>query len=605
MGGNGAEIQTAAHSTQHDNMNAPNRNILQARIFVEELARSGVKAVVIAPGSRSTPLAFAFAEQPRIQVYSLLDERGAAFFALGLANASQIPVALLCTSGTATANFYPAIVEAHYAAIPLIVLTADRSPELRESGANQTVDQIKMYGDHVLWSVDVGLPEAQPPAVALRNLRTLANRAVYVANGYPKGAVHLNFPFRKPLAPTFNEGDQSQDNHQRADDRAFTQMTRGIAHVSDQVMKAFTEVVNASQFPLIIAGPRTTADVLPYAKSHHIPVLADALSRQRFISQSEGVISTYETFLKAGKDWQPPDLVIQIGSQPISQALDDYLIASNPDRWFFISEDGRWQDPNHMITDFIHAHAPTFFFEALPQTESVSSARLKWERDWQIAEQETAAIFRQQCSDQFFDGAIVHHALEQMPEESLLFVGSSLPVRHLDQFGLATLKNISTFCNRGASGIDGTIASAVGVGASAPDRLLVIILGDIAFYHDMNSVLALQRCGVKATIVVINNDGGGIFYRLPIAEHEPTFTELFVTPHGLSFEGAAQMFGLNYVRAEAIPSFRAAFVESFASSKSTLIEVPTDAKRDLEIRNDIIRKVAEKLSMFASKEENR
>jgi 2-succinyl-5-enolpyruvyl-6-hydroxy-3-cyclohexene-1-carboxylate synthase len=194
--------------------------------------------------------------------------------------------------------------------------------------------------------------------------------------------------------------------------------------------------------------------------------------------------------------------------------------------------------------------------------------------------------------------------VEQTPDESLLFVGSSLPVRHLDQFGLARAKHINSFCNRGASGIDGTIASAVGVGASAPERPLVIILGDIAFYHDLNSLLALQRCGMKATIVVINNDGGGIFYRLPVAEFDPIFTELFVTPHGLTFAGAAQMFGLEYARVDNMESFRSAFRQSLTSPKSTIIEVPTDAQRDLEIRNNIIRKVAEKLKTLTYQEEN-
>jgi 2-succinyl-5-enolpyruvyl-6-hydroxy-3-cyclohexene-1-carboxylate synthase len=586
-------------------MNALNRNMLQARIFVDELARSGVEAAVIAPGSRSTPLAFAFAEQPNIKVYSLLDERGAAFFALGLANASQQPVALLCTSGTATANFYPAIIEAHYAGIPLIVLTADRSPELRESGANQTVDQIKMFGDHVLWSVEVGMPEASPPPIALRNLRTLANRAVYMASGMPSGAVHLNFPFRKPLEPVLSSGDLVQDEQQRENEVPFTRMTKGTAHVSRDVVLEFADIVNAAKFPLFVVGPRSTVDVLPYANAFHIPVLADALSRQRFTQQaSEGVISAYETFLKGRKDWMSPDVVIQLGSQPISQALDDYLLASSPKHWFFISEDGRWQDPNHVITDFVHANPADFFEEVQHLSTGASWDRSHWREFWNCAEHETSAALDEACSRHFFDGAVVHEVVQQLPDESLLFVGSSLPVRHLDQFGLANAKNIATFCNRGASGIDGTLASAVGVGASAPERPLVIILGDIAFYHDLNSLLALQRCGVKATIVVINNDGGGIFYRLPVAEFDPTFTELFVTPHGLTFDGAAQMFGLEYARADDMESFRSAFRQSITSPTSTIIEVPTDARRDLEIRDDIIRNVAEKLRTLTYEEEN-
>src|SRR5579859_2713375 len=204
-------------------MHAPNRNLLWAKGFVEELARGGLKAVCIAPGSRSTPLAIAFAEQPGIKVYSHIDERSASFFALGLALADDAPVAVLCSSGTATANFYPAIIEAHYSNVPLLILTADRSPELRHSGANQTIDQVKLYGDHVLWAVDVALPEAEPPALAVRNLRTLAARALATANGLSKGPVHLNFPFRKPLEPLPVE----RDLHTIADERpAGVPMTR-------------------------------------------------------------------------------------------------------------------------------------------------------------------------------------------------------------------------------------------------------------------------------------------------------------------------------------------------------------------------------------------
>ncbi len=184
-----------------------NRNTLWANIFVDELSRAGLQAVCIAPGSRSTPLTLAFAQHGGIKIYTHLDERSAGFFALGLALASDAPVALLCTSGTAAANFFPAIIEAHMSRVPLIVITADRPPELRHSGANQTIDQVKMYGDQVLWSVDVGLPEANPPAIAIRNLRTLAARAYAKANGIRKGVVHINMPFRKPLEPVDVEGD--------------------------------------------------------------------------------------------------------------------------------------------------------------------------------------------------------------------------------------------------------------------------------------------------------------------------------------------------------------------------------------------------------------
>jgi 2-succinyl-5-enolpyruvyl-6-hydroxy-3-cyclohexene-1-carboxylate synthase len=589
-------------------MIAPNRNTLWAQVFVDELVRAGLQVVCIAPGSRSTPLALAFAEHPGIAVYSLLDERSAAFFALGMALAGQKPVALVCTSGTATANFHPAIIEACYAQIPLLVLTTDRPHELRHSGANQTIDQVKMYGDHVRWFVEVAPPEANPSPLTLRSLRTLAGRAMATAAGIPAGPVHLNFPFRKPLEPTPVPGDgldqplheagvlafQGRDEH-----RPFTAISRGLCVPSSEQLKLLVEAIRQAKRGLIICGPRCPGDNFPEAISQlarvaGYPILADALSGVRFgphLPKAQGLIlGGYETFLQRDivAGWEPPDLILRFGGMPISQALADYLAGASSCRQVAIHESGTWQDDTHTLSDFIWADPETICRFGIEQlaTDSLSSREPQWAAIFRQAETQAQRAFEAIRAERFFEGAILAEVVKQIPAESLLYVASSLPVRHLDQFVSPRPTSLRVLANRGASGIDGTIASALGAAAAA-DRPLVLVIGDLAFYHDMNSLLALQRCKVKATIVLINNNGGGIFHRLPIAKFEPPFTELFVTPHGLNFEPVVRMFGADYVAARTQADLRPALQGALAAKTSQVIEVFSDSVLHEQTRREI------------------
>ncbi len=587
-------------------MAAPNRSTLWAEIFVDELARAGLRAACIAPGSRSTPLTLAFAAHPDITVYSLLDERGAAFFALGLALATGQPAALVCTSGTATANFYPAIIEANVAHVPLLVLTTDRPPELRHSGANQTIDQLKMYGDHVRWFVDVALPEANPPALALRALRTLANRAVAATQGFPPGPVHLNFPFRKPLEPIPVPGDApaAEIGAARPGHEPFARLSRGQLLPSALQIDALTRAVQSSRRGLIVCGPRCPGDNFPaavtqLAQAAGLPVLADALSGVRFgphLTNSDGhILGGYDTFLQRGvvSHWEPPDLIIRFGAMPISQLLNDYIAAGQSARHIQVSETGVWQDDTHTTADFIWAEA-TAVCQAVTHRlaqQLAAPPNAGWLAQWQQAEQRSWEIISQVQAETFFEGRLLAEVVELMPHPAALFVASSLPVRHLDQFARPHPAELRVLANRGASGIDGTIASALGVAAGS--RLpLVLVCGDLAFYHDLNSLLALRRCGVNATIVLINNNGGGIFHRLPIANFEPPFTELFVTPPNLSFAAAAQMFGLEYSHINQPTDFKAAFCAAVQSPAPHLIEVSTSATHHEETRRAIARQMA-------------
>jgi 2-succinyl-5-enolpyruvyl-6-hydroxy-3-cyclohexene-1-carboxylate synthase len=588
-----------------------NRNYVWTQIVVDELARSGLRAVVIAPGSRSTPLAIAFAEHPDIAVYSIIDERSAAFFALGHALATDRPVAVVCSSGTATANFYPAIIEARYSGVPLLILTADRPPELRDSGANQTVDQVKLYGDHVLWAVDVALPEADPSSLAIRGLRTLACRAYATANGgatsgggaLPRGAVHLNFPFRKPLEPIPVPTDKTDDPAWigRAGGQPFVHISSAAPTPTIDQIETLIQTLQDARRPLVIVGsqpaPTFGDELAAFAGQTHVPVLADSLAQIRYSAHWSEMearpIGGYDTFLRGAAAWDKPDLILRFGAMPTSQTLIDYLNANGDAYQIGVSADGVWRDPNHQLDELIAAD-PIEIARILAQTAAeIALGDQTWADRFHAAESETWTHITDELQNgAFFDGVVVTETVDLIPDGANLYIGNSLPVRHLDQFARPAAKTIRVFGNRGASGIDGTVSSALGAAAGS-NTPLVLITGDLGFYHDMNGLLTVKRHGVNAIIVVINNDGGGIFQRLPIAQFDPPYTELFRTPHGLTFDHAAALYGLDYARATDRTTFRAAFNAALTAlpTRSTIIEVPTDALHDLQRRNAITQRV--------------
>ena len=581
----------------------PNRNIRDAQIFVDELVRSGVKFVCIAPGSRHTPLVLAFAKhRDKINIYSHLDERSMAFFALGLALALDEPVALVCTSGTAGANFYPAIIEAHQSRVPLIILTADRPHELRHSGANQTIDQIKLFGDYVLWFVDMGLPEADPPAVAIRNIRTTAARTVVKANGRRKGVVHINFPFRKPLEPTPVETDVleiSPEAIKRANQQPYTKMyPTSHQPENDGLIQLLSEISVKYENGIIVCGTRAICGrnsqdlqtVSTLSQYTGYPILADAVSGLRF--SHIPTISSYDTFLMRDTVLSEPDVVIQIGNVPTSKWLNNYLTKINPAYYLHLSTDGEWANDAHQINHFFSVD-----FASLKLADNSKADSILTKQFWQVDQLTWKTLYAEfnEKNGEFFDGLAVYDAVRLLPEDTTLFVGNSLPVRHLDQFGMPQDKRIYTYANRGASGIDGNISTALGTGAAKPDQPLVAIVGDVTFYHDMNGLLAVQRCGIPITIVLLNNNGGGIFNRLPIKDYDPEFTDYFVTPHGLDFSHAAKLYGLDYVQVTQRDEFRTVFTESVTNRQSTIIEVQTDAQHDLQRRAEIIEAVFQRI----------
>ena len=566
-----------------------NPNTHWASIFVSELARAGLQAVCLAPGSRSTPLALAFAATPAIRLYRHLDERSAGFFALGLAMASGRPVALVCTSGTAAANFHPAIIEAYYSHVPLLILTADRPPELRQSGANQTIDQIKMFGDHVRWSVEVPTPQAGAPDVVLRHMRTLAARAYATAGGLVAGPVHLNFPFRKPLEP----GEQrANDNHHDdgailVNQKPFTHISRGRLSPDPDQIGTLAQAIAESPRGVIICGPccpgdTFPADVVALARRCGYPILADPLSGLRHGPQTAGgpVLGGYNLWLPAVTTALRPELVLRFGAVPTSAALAGYLANAAPAQHIHVREDGQWADDQHLTTHLVQADPAAVCRQLADELNEQAEWETGWLAAFAAAETHTwETSQRTLATTPFFDGAAVHDVLAALPDGAILFAGNSMPVRHVDTFDQPSARQVSVFGNRGASGIDGNVSTALGL-AAATGRPIVALLGDITFYHDMNGLLAVRQHGLSnVTFVIINNDGGGIFLRLPIARHDPPFTELFLTPHGLTFEHAAAMYGLAYRAVADRQGLRAALAEAFDGT-ARLIEVKTDSEAD-------------------------
>lgn len=567
-----------------------NRNTLWAGVLTTELAKAGLKEVCLAPGSRSTPLVLAFAKHPDITVYTHLDERSTGFFSLGLAKASRRPVALVCTSGTAAANFFPAVIEAHQSGVPLLVLSADRPFELRDSGANQSIDQVRLYGSFALWSVDVALPAAQPEAVFIRGLRTLAARAYATAAGPRPGVVHLNLPFRKPLEPTPVPSDLTEpppDATERSG--AFTQVVRPAPKLEPDKINTLVQALADCESGIIICGvdcPRdqTFQDALnDFSKQSGFPIFADSASGLRF-SELE-TLSGFNSYL-AIDPLPQPEFVLRLGRAPTSAVLQRYLAGLEPKENWQVSAAGLWADETHQLTRFIQTDEADFcqqLTQALRKGDDHSDSQAK--ETFERLETLTWTFWQGHLSNEYFDGSVTYTLLKSLPENSVLFVGNSLSVRHVEQFG-QTDQPIEVHANRGASGIDGNVSTALGLGAAHTDKPLFMLLGDLTLYHDMNGLWGLKHLENPVTIVLLNNNGGGIFRRLPIAEFEPEFSQYFLTPPDLDFAHTAALYGLEYFPVKSLEDFQEALA---ASKHPKLIDVQTDSAQDADIRNSLMK----------------
>jgi 2-succinyl-5-enolpyruvyl-6-hydroxy-3-cyclohexene-1-carboxylate synthase len=582
----------------------PNRNALWARALVEELVAGGVEAACVAPGSRSTPLTVALAAHEKVRIFSHLDERAAAFFALGRAKRTGDPTPLVCTSGTAAANFHPAVLEADRGRVPVLLLTADRPPELTDTGANQTADQEKLYGDAVRWYRD--LPEPTADARKLRALRTTVGRALSASVGPPAGPVHLNCRFRKPLEPVEVPGDvpagfpAAHPEAAEGRESPYVETYRGASRLDAAALDEVAASIDAAERGLVVCGPADEATpsrgtLAALADATGFPVLADPLSGARFGAHVPGrpILGGYDAYLdeRVTRTWPSPDVVLRFGASPTSKTLRQYLARTGARQYLVDPAPAGWREAEFRVTDRLVAD-PDATAAALAHRVS-RDPDPNWPERLDRAERIHWSVARDAPAE--MEGSLLRRAVADAPDPATLFVSNSMPVRDLDRFGAPRGADLRILGNRGLSGIDGVTSTALGAGSATADPL-VLVTGDLAYYHDMNGLLALARCGVDATVVLVNNDGGGIFHMLPIEDFDPPFTEHFETPHGLNFAPTGDLYGFEYVRASP-GEFGEVYRAALASTGTRIIEVRTDAEashRERErLRDRLVDRLAE------------
>ena len=552
-----------------------NPNTAACEAFVAALAASGLRHACITPGSRSTPLTVAFAKHGAIRVWLHLDERSSAFFALGLARATGTPVALVCTSGTAASNYHPAVVEANHSRIPLIVCTADRPPRLRDLGADQTMDQVRMFGPNVRWAQDLALPTAGGPGA--RYFEGCATRAMAAAMAPLPGPVHLNMPFEEPLLGTPGGGAETAPKH--AEPAALP----GGAPPDPAMLASAANALHGKARPLIVAGPESgglPADAIAaLAERLDAPILADPLSGLRMGTHDRSrVLDSYDAMVRDSRAARlAPDAVIRFGGVPTSKALNQFLAGLAGTTQILCDRWTSWRDPEQVSTHVVHGE-PAMIARGLADLVDVPGDGT-WSSEWRDrnrmareAMQSAAASFGEP-----FEGRVFTELQDALPDGTTIFVGNSMPVRDADSFLVASGQRLAVVGNRGVNGIDGVNSAALGA-AAAGTGPVVLVIGDISFYHDLNGLWAAKRHGLDLTVVLVNNNGGGIFHYLPQAAHEDVFEEWFGTPPDLDFAPVVEMYGGRFERIEDWGQFRAAV--STPRSGLRVFEVRTDRTRN-------------------------
>ena len=549
-------------------------NVAWADRFVAALHAAGVREAVLCPGSRSAPLAIAFDRSP-VATHVALDERAAGFFALGWAKASRRPVALVCTSGTAAANFFPAVVEASASRVPLIVATADRPPELRDTGSPQTIDQIKLFGDFARWFVEVGTPEDS--RAMLDYAASLGTRAAAEAWGAPAGPVHLNFAFREPLLP--------EPDLVPPVPAAMTE-----SHVAPEplppprrAIERLAKTARSLRRGLLVCGPDDNGPgfaraIARLSQVTGFPVLADPVSQIRYgHDSSAAILGAYDAFLRAPSVAERcgPELVIQFGAAPTSKAYHTFLARHPSAAHVLVDPGAAWRSPARRAREVLVAD-PELAAAALADALEGSADPLpSWREELMGLEREARAILAKHVTGarSIEEGALFPALLDAIPEGGALYVGNSMPIRDLDLFAPEFPRPIRVLANRGVNGIDGVVSSALGASA-ASDAPLLLVTGDLSFHHDLNALHLARGERVAATIVVVNNDGGGIFSFLPASRH-PAFERYFGTPHGLGFADVASMYGVGYSRPETWEELTRSVAASLRSRATEVIEVRT------------------------------
>jgi 2-succinyl-5-enolpyruvyl-6-hydroxy-3-cyclohexene-1-carboxylate synthase len=545
-----------------------NRTYAPLQAFVDELVRCGMRHAVTCPGSRNAPLTLTLAARPELHAVSVLDERAAGFMALGMAKASGRPVAVTCTSGSAAANLHPAVVEAWEARVPLIVLTADRPPELREVGAGQSIDQIKLYGGAAKWFVEVGTHD--PRRETAIHHRALACRSYATAAGGRPGPVHLNFPLREPLAPAPEALDPS-DWEGRPEGRPWTELRRHAEAPHADDVHALAARMAASPRGVIVCGPTGEAVAEPAARLAAAcgwPLFAEPTSGVRCGQHDRShVLAHYDVLLRVEHfaERHAPQLVLRVGDMPTSKPLRQW-VADAPQ--VVLDPHAAWNEPTRRAELLLEAAArPTL--DALAAAMEMRSAELDpdWLAAWRVADA-TVPPALAGSPDPFEPKALA--ALEpELPDDAIVWLSSSMPVRDVEACFPQSPKRLRFLANRGANGIDGVVSSAAGA-ALATGRPTWLLTGELALLHDVGGLLAARRAGADVKVVCLNNGGGAIFDFLPVAVHaDPALYEEHVaTPAGVDLSSIAP----------------------------EIVEIRTDRADNVRLHRELVDRVADALS---------
>ena len=551
-------------------MTAANRSTSWGASIIDAVVAGGVELAYILPGSRSTPLVVAATAHDQLQTETLHDERVAAFAALGHAKRTGVPAAVICTSGTAGGNMLPAVIEARYDPTPMVVITADRPPVLHGTGANQTIDQSELLSPYVRARGTTPMPVADAEVVTATV--DAVSQIVASASTATAGPVHLNVPFAKPLTPSVPDDSTAEDLAVLTAATPQPPEAPVGAGIDEDALRQVASSLEDRRV-LIVAGPMAPwqpdrAAIATLARRADAPLLADPLSGLRTGAHvtDTAVIGAYDAICAAEATPSPPDVVLRFGASPTSAALQQYLGGLTA-RQVMITPSEEGNDPIQVADEQLIGPPGTvaaMLSEQLPTTRPYAAA-------W--AEPAALADMQLRGATQVGAGVVVQAIDEQLQDAAALVIGSSMPIREFDRYGTVHPRTRLTVANRGASGIDGLVSTAVGCARSQPTTL---VLGDVSLIHDIGGLLAIDRVGVDLTVVCLNDDGGGIFQMLPIAAIDPPFTEYFRTPHGLRFAAAAQLFGLSYddVTPQEFPSV---YTPPAAGDGGRLIEVSLGA----------------------------
>jgi 2-succinyl-5-enolpyruvyl-6-hydroxy-3-cyclohexene-1-carboxylate synthase len=552
-------------------------NLEFARVLVQELHAAGVTTAIVCPGSRSAPLALAVAGQAGLAHSVHLDERNAAFHALGYAKASGRPVALVCTSGTAGANFLPAVAEASHSRVPLIVLTADRPPELRAWGAAQTMEQRSLYAGFTRWSEEAPCPSEGGPGESYA--RALARRAVGAATGPAPGPVHLNLPFREPLVPATID----------VAPRPARLPAPGVAartHVAPEDVESLSRELRKVTRGVLVFGPdagdeASATEVCALAERLGWPVLADPASGLRAGSALDESLACAADLVLRSADAAAalaPELVVRFGGLPTSKAVSLWLAGHPEAEVWLVDPAAGYRDPQHRASQVVRASAGAFCESLAAALEGPSEAALAWRARWLAADRSGCAAVAEAMSaeSRLLTPQVARALWGALPEGATLYAANSMAIRELDAFAGPRASQLKVLANRGVNGIDGQVSAALGASAALAVPT-VLWCGDLALLHDVSGLIAGRMHGANLTVVVTNDDGGGIFEYLPVASAVPRalFEEMFAVPHGLDLGELVRGLGWEFARVESVAKLEAALARALEGGRH-VIEVPVD-----------------------------